>query len=185
MSSAGGTLADVERCPEPWALEAFVQGNLAFDARGQMEAHLDRCSACTQTIAELARLFGSPALTEHRRLSSTLSLGTWTDATGGGASNAPLAPRPTEVGRYQLGRRLGAGAMGMVFEAQDPDLHRRVAVKLLHPGASDDAERTRNRLLLEAQAMARLAHPNVVAVHDVGRAGDQVFLAIASRAGLD
>ncbi|MBL4684786.1 MAG: serine/threonine protein kinase, partial [Nannocystaceae bacterium] len=67
--------------------------------------------------------------------------------------------------------------MGVVFEAHDPELHRRVAIKLLHPG-SDDAEATRNRLLREARAMARLAHPNVVSIHDVGRAGEQVFVAM-------
>jgi hypothetical protein len=73
--------------------------------------------------------------------------------------------------------RLGAGAMGVVYAAYDPELDRKVALKLLHPrsGASVDA---RARLMREAKALARLSHPNVVAVHDVGTYADRVFLAM-------
>src|SRR5262245_37690244 len=65
--------------------------------------------------------------------------------------------------------------MGVVYAAYDPELDRRVALKLLHAGGSVEA---RKRLLREAQAMARLAHPNVIAVHDVGTWGDEVFVAM-------
>ncbi|MBZ0233925.1 MAG: protein kinase, partial [Deltaproteobacteria bacterium] len=73
--------------------------------------------------------------------------------------------------------RLGAGAMGVVFEARDTELDRRVAVKLVSP-RSGDAETARSRLRREAQAMARLSHPNVAAVLDIGRVGDQLFIAM-------
>ena len=162
-----GTLASVEGCPEPWALEAFAQGHLDDDARRSLEGHLDRCPDCAQTVAEVARLFGSDM--------GSLGPG---DTTRPRHATSPASGPPPVVGRYRLGPRLGAGAMGMVFEAHDPELNRRVAVKLLHPGLAEDAEHTRTRLLLEAQAMARLAHPNVVAVHDVGRVGEQVFVAM-------
>jgi tetratricopeptide (TPR) repeat protein len=77
-----------------------------------------------------------------------------------------------------LGRQIGAGGMGVVYEARDPELHRRVAVKLLHGGLRGDAATVRAHLLREARAMAQLAHPNVVMVHDVGQVGDRVFLAM-------
>src|SRR5687768_3429101 len=66
--------------------------------------------------------------------------------------------------------------MGVVYEAHDPELDRMVALKLLR--ADEAGETRRARLQREAQAMARLSHPNVVTVHDVGAAGDHVFLAM-------
>jgi tetratricopeptide (TPR) repeat protein/predicted Ser/Thr protein kinase len=70
---------------------------------------------------------------------------------------------------------LGAGAMGVVYKAHDPDLGRLVAIKLVHAGSS--AARS-TRLLREAQAIARVAHPNIVAIFDVGLVEDQVFIAM-------
>ena len=86
--------------------------------------------------------------------------------------------RGATVGRYLVIERLGAGGMGVVYAAYDPELDRKVAVKLLRPEAAGDPELGRARLVREAQAMAKLAHPNVVAVHDVGTFGDQVFVAM-------
>jgi tetratricopeptide (TPR) repeat protein/predicted Ser/Thr protein kinase len=80
--------------------------------------------------------------------------------------------------------QLGAGAMGVVYSAYDPELDRKLAVKLLHPGASSrEAKATRNRLRREAQALARLTHPNVVTVHDVGTHRGRVFVAMEFVAG--
>ncbi len=102
---------------------------------------------------------------------------------GGAVEDAPL-PEGTEVGRYRLRGRLGAGGMGVVYRAHDPELDRDIAVKLLlavDESASHESPRQSSRqarVLREAQAMARLAHPNVVAVHDVGTFGDNVFIAM-------
>lgn len=74
---------------------------------------------------------------------------------------------PTAIGRWQLRGRLGRGAMGTVYEAYDPELERRVAVKVLHPMSPEIAAARRIRLRREAQAMARVKHPNLVEVHDV------------------
>ncbi|HEX4465649.1 MAG TPA: hypothetical protein VH025_00550, partial [Solirubrobacteraceae bacterium] len=75
---------------------------------------------------------------------------------------APLKPT---IDRFVILGRLGAGGMGVVLSAYDPVLDRRVALKLLRPGAWLDSESERRTLLQrEAQAMARLSHPNVVAV---------------------
>ena len=86
------------------------------------------------------------------------------------------AALPERLGRYLVLERLGAGGMGVVVAAYDPELDRKVAIKLIHAGREDEEART--RLLREAQAMARLAHPNVVAVHDVGVFAGQVFVAM-------
>ena len=75
---------------------------------------------------------------------------------------------------------VGRGGMGEVYAAYDPELDRKVALKLLHarPSAATSAERARARLLREAKAMARLSHPNVVVVHDAGTFDDRVFIAM-------
>jgi eukaryotic-like serine/threonine-protein kinase len=79
------------------------------------------------------------------------------------------------LGRYHVLRRLGAGAMGTVVEAYDEMLDRRVAIKLLHERRRGRQER---RLLREAQALARLSHPHVVQVYEVGEAAGQLFIAM-------
>jgi tetratricopeptide (TPR) repeat protein len=77
--------------------------------------------------------------------------------------------------------------MGIVYAAYDPELDRRVALKVLRAdgGGGTTDEESRLRLLREAQALARVIHPNVVAVHDVGSVGDQVFLAMEFVEGVD
>jgi eukaryotic-like serine/threonine-protein kinase len=83
---------------------------------------------------------------------------------------APVRFAPgTTIGHFRVVRELGAGGMGVVFEAHDPDLDRRVAIKVVKGGV-------RSNLLREAQAMARLTHPNVVTVHEVGTIDSQVFV---------
>jgi serine/threonine protein kinase/tetratricopeptide (TPR) repeat protein len=74
------------------------------------------------------------------------------------------------LGRYVLLDRVGAGAMGVVYAAYDPELDRRVAVKVLHFADADDESQGQRRMLREARSLAKLSHPNVVTVHDVGRA---------------
>lgn len=77
-----------------------------------------------------------------------------------------------KIGRYQTLEVVGSGGMGMVFGAWDPELERRVALKLLK--WTSDA--SRERMLREGQILARLSHPNIVPVFDVGAMGDQVYL---------
>ncbi len=97
-----------------------------------------------------------------------------------GAPRSPSTPTPAPVGRlvdrYTFLRELGRGGMGTVYSAYDEELDRKVAIKLLRqvPDGSLGAP----RLLGEAQALARLSHPNVVQIYDVGLLGEQVFLAM-------
>lgn len=78
-------------------------------------------------------------------------------------------------GRYVVLERIGEGGMGVVHAAYDRELDRRVAIKVLHPGATHEYGR---RLLREAQTLARLSHPNLVPVFDVGKAGEELFIAM-------
>jgi eukaryotic-like serine/threonine-protein kinase len=80
---------------------------------------------------------------------------------------------PTRLGRFYVLRRLGEGGMGVVYLGYDEVLDRRVALKLLRPGLG-----AHDWLLREAQALGRLAHPNVVAVHEVGEHQGRPFLAM-------
>lgn len=88
------------------------------------------------------------------------------------------------VGRYQVLELVGEGGMGAVYAAYDPELDRRVALKVLHRTVNQEsASRGRQRLAREAQAMARLSHPNVITVHDVGTFEGAVFVAMEFVAG--
>lgn len=88
--------------------------------------------------------------------------------------DAPESVR--RAGRYELISELGRGGMGIVYEARDPVLGRRVAIKLMRTPFGGEAERS--RVLREARAMARVSHPNVVSVHDAGVDGEHVFIAM-------
>lgn len=97
------------------------------------------------------------------------------------------AALPQRLGKYLVSRVLGEGAMGVVYEALDPDIHRPVAIKairgsLLAPGA--EALDGAGRFLVEAQAAGRLSHPNIVSVYEYGQTGDQRYIAMEYVAGV-
>jgi tetratricopeptide (TPR) repeat protein len=94
---------------------------------------------------------------------------------GGGAE-------PVRIDRYVVLERVASGAIGTVVAAYDPQLDRRVAIKLLRT-RGDDA--WRKRMMREAKALARLSHPNVVAVHDAGEHDGEVFVAMELVEGVD
>jgi TolB-like protein/tetratricopeptide (TPR) repeat protein len=90
---------------------------------------------------------------------------------------------PPVIGRYEIVRRLGSGATGVVYLARDPSLARQVALKLLSPHLSHDATGIR-RFTDEARAASRLDHPHIVAIHEIGRsADDRLFIAMAYHEG--
>ncbi len=95
-------------------------------------------------------------------------------------------PRGATIGRYVIVDILGSGGMGVVYAAYDLQLDRKVAIKVLRPDIvrGANAPEIEARLLREAQALARLTHPNVVAVHDVGTHDRLVFIAMDFVEGL-
>jgi predicted Ser/Thr protein kinase/uncharacterized membrane protein (DUF485 family) len=91
-------------------------------------------------------------------------------------SDSDAAPRdsgsmPSRLGRFTIDRRLGSGGMGVVYEGHDPNLDRKVAIKVLHDPAG-----TGSRLLREAQALAQLTHKNIVQVFEIDTSDNQVFV---------
>ncbi|MBX7080188.1 MAG: serine/threonine-protein kinase [Nannocystaceae bacterium] len=130
---------------------ALASGHLGGDSRDRAFDHLGECDTCRALVA---------AATAD--------------------DDAPQFARGDAIGRYLVLEPLGAGAMGVVLEAYDPELDRRVAIKLLRtdPAVGEAASDGVRQLQAEARALARLSHPHVVAVHDVGRFGDEVFIAM-------
>jgi eukaryotic-like serine/threonine-protein kinase len=136
-------------CLDEETVLALVEAALAPPARADAERHLARCDACRSLVARAAEALLS------------------TGAVSAGDDDGALVrqPRPGEVvGRYRVTGLLGSGAMGVVVAARDEELGREVALKLLRRDASRDS---RQRFSREARAAAAIAHPAVVAVHDV------------------
>jgi tetratricopeptide (TPR) repeat protein len=153
-------------CLSEHGIAAFVAGGVDDAERTAIEQHLDVCSDCARLVVEFARVYSDSVPGE-----SIVDVG---ETTRIGApdsvivrDDAGVLRAGTCVGRYRVLECVGRGGMGVVYGAYDPELDRRVALKLLRGRAARDGQRNA-RLLREAQAMARLSHPNVITVHDVG-----------------
>ncbi len=92
--------------------------------------------------------------------------------------------QPVKIGRFTVLDRLGEGGMGVVYTAYDDQLDRKVAVKVLRGEATRHDQTGRTRLLREAQAMARLSHPNIVTVYEVDQQDREIFIAMEFVRGL-
>jgi tetratricopeptide (TPR) repeat protein len=113
-----------------------------------------------------------------RRLDSFLS--TTHQTPSAGVRVLPVLERGDTVGRYIVLHTLGMGSLSVVYAAYDPELNRQVALKFMHAARTDGVDSqnsSRARLLREAQAIARVNHPNVIAIYDVGTREDEVYLA--------
>jgi serine/threonine protein kinase len=166
-------------CLDPDDVAALLQSRMEPAALSGLEQHVAACSECRKLLSALAHIEALPIFAipdasgepdDDVALASTLP---------SSEPHATLAPGAC-VGRYLVVSELGAGAMGTVYAAHDPELCRKIALKILKPAGSIDGERelVRERLRREAQAMAQLAHPNVVTVYDVGAVNDQIFIAM-------
>jgi tetratricopeptide (TPR) repeat protein len=93
------------------------------------------------------------------------------------ATSPPADVRGEAIGRFIVLETLGSGGMGVVYAAYDPNLDRKVALKLLSTPVAG-SEEARIRMLREAQAMARIDHPNVLRVYEAGQLGDQIYIAM-------
>lgn len=167
-------------CPDANLLQALMAGQLGSLDRAPLARHLDGCAECRALLAHLAR---AELAEEHEQaaLARTLAPSEELALAATAAEDPAEAEAPQrglragdKLGRYVLASRLGAGAMGVVYRAVDPQLGREVAIKVLrrqHP-------HLRERLGREARAMAQVSHPNVVAVYDVGEADGQLYIAM-------
>ncbi|MCH9683962.1 MAG: serine/threonine-protein kinase [Deltaproteobacteria bacterium] len=180
-------------CPDPDVLTVFSRGRLEGEQRRIVESHLDGCEPCCLVVSELARIytaagpddwasdddgpepFAQDSLVPHQGTSIGDSD---TLAEDGSAPRkiARLDPG-ARLGRYHILEVIGEGGMGVVYAAYDADLDRKVALKVLHERGPTDG-RAQRRLLREAQAMARLSHPNVITVHEAGAVDGQVFISM-------
>jgi serine/threonine protein kinase len=88
------------------------------------------------------------------------------------------------IGKYQIQRVLGRGGMGTVYEALDPALHRKVAIKVMIQGLAESPD-LKARFLREAQAAGGLRHRNIVTVYDLGEDGGQPYIAMEFIEGTD
>lgn len=148
-------------CPDENTFLAFIDGDLPKDHAQELEAHIDQCPVCSELFVELGHLM----------------LGQTEDDPN--SQPQVMAQSPKTLGRYHLKRIVGAGGMGVVYEATDPELQRKVAIKIIRPDKFDDLQdQRRARLKREARALAALTHPNVLTVYDVGEDEARIWIAM-------
>jgi eukaryotic-like serine/threonine-protein kinase len=145
---------------------AILEGRAAPSRLAAAHDHAATCDACRELLAAAGRVRAHER-TDHDGLTTVLD-----------APPPRPEPEPAEgdtIGRFRVLSRLGEGGMGLVLAAFDEQLQRRVAIKLLRRTGSSAAS-GHARLLREARAMARVDHPNVVAIHEVGEHDGRVFI---------
>jgi tetratricopeptide (TPR) repeat protein len=144
-------------------LLAFIEGRLEPHERDAFAAHLETCVDCLELVGLEAQDDA------HTIRAQPAGVAAWTLARG------------ASVGRYVIVDQAGRGGMSEVYAAYDPELDRKVALKLLYGNAAGGGSadgRGEARLLREAKAIAKLSHPNVVTVHDAGTVGTRIFVAM-------
>jgi tetratricopeptide (TPR) repeat protein/tRNA A-37 threonylcarbamoyl transferase component Bud32 len=165
-------------CPAENSLNRYVHGRSGAAEKAELESHFEKCPLCQELVRDF---FAWPLVDPGESESISHSDDAAVLAAHLADQLNPMAPGK-KVGRYRVLELVGKGAMGEVYAAYDPQLDRRVALKVLHsdatemaPGASRPAQA---RLLREARAMARVTHPNVIAVHDVQSFGGEIAIAM-------
>ena len=146
------------QCLDDDVLTRLVEDALSVPQREALERHIDRCSECRGLVSALA----------------SVDVPADVDDPPAAADRENVLHPGDKLGRYELVDVVGLGSMGVVWSARDPDLHRTVALKLLWGDERTDA---RARLLREARVLAKLRHPNVLVIYDVGEHKGRVFLA--------
>jgi tetratricopeptide (TPR) repeat protein len=175
-AAAEGCLADED-------VASLLEGRLAADHLAAAHDHAGSCDACRELLALAARM----------RADERAALGVEPTAPSDGETSVGLGWPQTEpeqplgatIGRFRVLHRLGEGGMGIVLAALDEQLHRKVAIKLLRGTGVGDSQTGHARLLREARAMARVDHPHVVAIHEVGVHDDHVFIVMDLVDGAD
>jgi len=163
-------------CLDANLLQAWQDGRLVDSQRRDTEEHLDSCADCRHLVATLitGNTSGPPGQDGSFTLGETLpSAGPQGETVGSGS----------RIGRFVIGKQLGVGGMGVVYAAEDPELGRQVAVKLLRGAVARDSAVAAKRIMREARLAARVAHPNLVSIYEVGQHDGRVFIAMELVAG--
>lgn len=162
--------------PDPARIEAL------FDALVDLDPALAKQRLDTECAEDPALREAVERLLAHDRAAAQSFLAPDADLAAEAMREAGSSPKPPDIdfrtgsprlGRFRVLDKLGEGGMSVVYVGLDEQLHRRVALKLLRHGSA-----TRDWLLREGQALGRLSHPNVVAVHEIGEHEGRVFLAM-------
>jgi serine/threonine protein kinase/TolB-like protein len=157
--------------PERWKkIDDLVERALELEP-AERQAFLDSaCGGEADLRAEVESLIGY-----QKRASSFLKSPAIQEAAGLLADAQPIGMEGQTISHYRLTRKLGVGGMGEVYLAEDTKLNRKVAIKFL-PAESVTDERARKRLIHEAQAAAKLDHPNICAIHEVAEEAGRSFI---------
>jgi Protein kinase domain len=169
-------------CPPEDLLRAFQLGTLPEDRLDEVTAHLEQCAPCEDRTQALDAIL-DPFLASLREpgeatdLDSTCILNSDTAHPEPATGNPVPATSFPKVRDYEILEVLGRGGMAIVYKARQTALNRIVALKMIHGGASLGSEGL-TRLRHEAEAVARLHHPNLVQIFDVVRQDGELFLAL-------
>jgi serine/threonine-protein kinase len=149
-------------------------------ARGfERSRQYDQAIDCYRTILGFEPLH-SQAKRQLKQLTELVD-GSKTLVRGQGRGELPVGQvKNLSLGRYRIASELGRGAMGIVYQAEDPKIHRQVALKVVHLKSLglDEVEQVKERFFREAQAAGKLNHPHIVTVYDVGEEHDVAYIAM-------
>ncbi len=157
--------------PKRAQLIAFMSGQLSEGERASLAAHVEACDACCQMLREIP---DDAFVVRIREVNTPGDLDV-DEAALLPRRDRPLPKELSEHPRYKVGRFLGSGGMGAVYQAEHRLMGRTVALKIIHPELIRH-QRVVERFRQEVKAAARLAHPNIVAAYDAEQAGDVHFL---------
>ncbi|HLL23121.1 MAG TPA: protein kinase, partial [Kofleriaceae bacterium] len=157
-------------------MTAFLAGELPAPEQSHIRGHLDDCPECRDVILHAVQQ--APRRIDAQ--AETLALGSDVPVR---ASGRRILADGTLVGPYMIEQLIGVGGMGVVYAARDSRLDRVVALKLLRNLPGFERAQVEERMRRESKALARLSHPNVTVVYELGGADDELFVAMEYVAG--
>lgn len=163
---------DAVKCLREDVLWAMAEGTLGEDERADANAHLDRCPTCRAVVVGLLRGTVPTEIERECEREPESAVGEQT------REAAALLAGRRWADRYLVTRVLGRGGMGVVYAAWDANLQRDVALKVIRGDSSSRDDQRAARLVRESRALARLRHPHVVTIYDVGTWDGRVYLSM-------
>ena len=154
----------MEACPDISELEHFLIGDPDADHAASIRNHASSCTACQASLDDIRanlQIVGPIQQAMNR-----------SDPNSAHAAD----PTPETIGSYRVFRELGRGGMGIVYEAQQLNPQRSVAIKVLNASWNTDG-RVALMFRREAHALGRLRHPAIAAIHEAGQTAETVIFA--------